>query len=48
MEVGIHYLFLILFSLLWEKYKWTEIGNEGVIALAVVLQRMTTNFKVLK
>ena len=51
MKLGIHYLFYftnVIFSLEWNKYKWTEIGNKGVITLAGVLQRMTTSFKVLK
>ena len=34
-------------SLDWDKYKWTEIGDEGATALADVL-RLTKSFKMLK
>ena len=43
----LHVLFYIsLYSLEWDKYQWTRIRDEGVIALAD--PRLIKNFKILK
>ena len=43
----LHALFYIsLYSLEWDKYQWTRIRDEGVIALAD--PRVIKNFKTLK
>ena len=41
-----HFASLCTYSLEWDHFQWTEIGNEGAIALAD--PRVFKNFKTLK